>query len=118
VLHFKIVHTIENETIIKTASMKASVGMKVLTLRTFMAQQVNLSKSTCSSIKLLFRQENMKDSLTLYQHGIVDLAQITVLLPELPKKKLSKKDLKSTGSKVTSLKTTVFSTESVDPFFI
>jgi serine/threonine protein phosphatase PrpC len=99
VLHFKIVHTIENETIIKTASMKASVGMKVLTLRTFMAQQVNLSKSTCSSIKLLFRQENMKDSLTLYQHGIVDLAQITVLLPELPKKKLSKKDLKSTGSK-------------------
>jgi len=95
VLQFRVVHPKR----ITNLKMKASVTTTIFTLREFIAAQGGQERE---NIKLVFRNELMSDHLTLQEHGIVDVAIISVLLEE-PKKNTKHlkpvTDGKSTGSK-------------------
>jgi len=106
ILHLRVVHydyNASSEGKVRNFRMDAPVATMVSDLRGFMARQ---AQKSCNLIKLIFNNEVMDDSLTLLEHGIVNVAEISVLFDSSKEKKLTSRsqlkgseDAKSTGSK-------------------
>jgi len=91
VLQIRVVHPKR----VTNLKMKASAATTIFSLREFIAAKGGQERE---NIKLVFRNELMNDNLTLREHGIVDLAIISVVLA-VPTKRKKFADGKSTGSK-------------------
>lgn len=103
ILYLRVVHfdyKSSSEGKVRKFRMDAPVATMVSELRGFMARQ---AQKSCNLIKLIFNNEVMDDSLTLLEHGIVNVAEISVLYDSSKDKKSKSRsqleDAKSTGSK-------------------